>query len=96
MADQHQLTDEQWRSIEDALFAGRKIEAIKHYRDFTNCDLKEAKESVEAYEKQLRQTMPDKFTAVASNKSGCSVKVAMLMFLILIGVTGILFCVLVN
>lgn len=82
MPEQHQLNDEQWRAIEDALFAGRKIEAIKQYREFTGCDLKESKESVEAYEKQLRQTMPEKFAA-APKKSGCLGGVSVLVGIII-------------
>ena len=37
------LTDEQLSKISDAIIAGRKIEAIKQYREATGTDLKEAK-----------------------------------------------------
>ena len=80
------LTDEQWQSIEAALFAGRKIEAIKHYREFTGCDLREAKEGVDAYEAKLRTEFPDRFTAAAPINIGCSSKAAMLLLLLLAGV----------
>ncbi len=38
----------------DALRRGQKIEAIKIYRERTNCGLKEAKDAVEAMERQAR------------------------------------------
>jgi ribosomal protein L7/L12 len=33
--------------LQDAIQKGNKIEAIKVYRELTNCDLREAKEAVE-------------------------------------------------
>jgi hypothetical protein len=80
------LTDEQWQRIEAALFAGRKIEAIKLYRDFTGSDLRDAKENVETYEAKLRAEFPDRFTAAPPIKIGCSSKVAVLLLLLLAGV----------
>jgi hypothetical protein len=49
--------------INEALFAGRLIEAIKIYRVATGCGLKEAKDFVEALETRLRGEMPERFTA---------------------------------
>ncbi|MGV3756642.1 MAG: ribosomal protein L7/L12 [Verrucomicrobiota bacterium] len=57
--------------IEEALFKGEKIEAIKLYRDGTNLGLKESKEAVEKIEAVLRQQSPEKFTAKAGK--GCLV-----------------------
>ena len=62
-------TQEQWMQIQAALFAGRKIQAIKAYREATGVGLKEAKDAMEAYEVRLRQEHPDRFTAAP--KSGC-------------------------
>ena len=60
---------EQWQEIQTHRFAGRKIQAIKVYRLATGCDLKEAKDAMEAYDAKLRAEAPDRFTARA--KSGC-------------------------
>lgn len=49
--------------IEEALFKGQKIEAIKMYRDGTNLGLKESKEAVEKLEADLRLSMPGRFSA---------------------------------
>ena len=45
------------------LFAGRKIEAIKHYRTHTGARLATAKAAVEALEAELRAREPGRFTA---------------------------------
>jgi hypothetical protein len=84
------LTNEQWQRIEAALFAGKKIEAIKLYRDFTGSDLRESKESVEAYEAKLRAEFPDRFTAAPPIKIGCSSKAAIVLLLLIAGVATLL------
>ncbi len=62
--------------IQEALFKGDKIEAIKLYREGTNLGLKESKEAVEKLETELRQKSPERFTAKASGKSCLIVLVA--------------------
>ncbi len=62
-------TKEQWKEIADLLYAGRKIQAIKAYREITEAGLKEAKDSVEKLEQQLREEFPEKFAAAGG--SGC-------------------------
>lgn len=63
--------------IEEALAAGRKIDAVKLYREATGKGLKESKEAVEALGKELSARDPERFEkAVVSQKSGC---VSMLM-----------------
>ncbi len=52
------------------LFAGRKIAAIKIYREVTGLGLAEAKEFVDSLEKRLREEVPEKFNAPKS--AGCS------------------------
>jgi ribosomal protein L7/L12 len=52
--------------IQEALFKGDKIEAIKLYRDGTNLGLKESKEAVEKLELELRKAAPERFTAKPS------------------------------
>jgi hypothetical protein len=79
-----ELSGEQIDQINAAIFAGRKIEAIKLYREYTDCGLKEAKEFVETLQAQLREQMPRKFTA--SPNSGCTVGSAMLL-----GAAGVVF-----
>jgi ribosomal protein L7/L12 len=63
------LSNENLARLSELIFAGRKIEAIKVYREMTGCGLKDAKEHVEDLEASLRQTAPDRFQA-ASGK-GC-------------------------
>ena len=68
MAD---LTDSQRQSIEAAIFAGQKIDAIKRYREsIPGAGLADAKSAVEVMEAKLRTEQPGKFTAPA-RKSGC-------------------------
>lgn len=56
--------------ITDNIFAGRKIEAIKRYREHSGKGLKEAKDFVEALEAELRAKEPEKFTSAPTGK-GC-------------------------
>jgi ribosomal protein L7/L12 len=62
-------TEEQIREITDALQKGRKIEAIKVYREATGLGLKEAKEFIEELTATLREKHPDKMPAA---KAGCA------------------------
>jgi hypothetical protein len=66
-----QLPDEMVVRISDALYAGRKIEAIRFYRQATRLGLKESKDFIEALEVRLRQESPDKLT-VPPGGAGCS------------------------
>ena len=62
------LTDQQRSQVETAIFAGRKIEAIKIYREATGVQLVDAKRAVEDLEVDLRRRQPEMFI----NKSkGC-------------------------
>lgn len=69
------LSDEQWQQIEQALFAGRKIEAIKHFRKITNAGLKDAKELIDQHEHDLREQFPGRFSQ-APSRAGCLVLLA--------------------
>ncbi len=64
------LNDPQRQEIENQIFAGRKLEAIKLYRDFTGAELVDAKNAVEDLEVDLRRRAPDRFIGTAQ-KSGC-------------------------
>ena len=63
-------TQEQWLEIQGHLSGGRKIQAIKVYREATGVGLKEAKDAMEAYYEKLRAEAPDRFPEQA--KSGCA------------------------
>jgi ribosomal protein L7/L12 len=65
-----QLTDQQRQAINAEIFGGRKIEAIKLYREATGCQLIDAKQAVEGIEKDLRERQPESF-AHETAKSGC-------------------------
>jgi ribosomal protein L7/L12 len=66
--------------IRDAIFRGRKIEAIKRYREETGAGLAEAKKAVEDLEQQLRVSSPEMFSAPAG-KAGCGAAVGALVVL---------------
>ena len=65
-------TTEQWQEIQAHLFAGRKIQAIKLYRETAGVGLKEAKDAMEAYALKLHEQSPERFTHDPSKKSGCA------------------------
>lgn len=52
--------------IEAFLLRGNKIEAIKLYRETAGCQLIEAKNAVEALEKELRKSKPGSFVTPPS------------------------------
>ncbi len=57
-------------TIKEALFQGRKIEAIKIHRGATGAGLAEAKAAIEELEKELRTSAPKKF-ASPTEARGC-------------------------
>jgi hypothetical protein len=65
------LNDKDRHAIETAIFAGRKIEAIKLYRQALAGELVDAKRAVEDLEVDLRRRSPENFIAGA-NKKGCA------------------------
>lgn len=64
------LPEHQLNPIREALFRGEKITAIKLYREAMSSGLAEAKEAIEKFESELRDTSPAKFTAPPADK-GC-------------------------
>ena len=64
------LPPEKAAAFETALVNGRKIEAIKIYREATGAGLAEAKKSVETIEAEWRNSSPEKFAKAPSGK-GC-------------------------
>jgi ribosomal protein L7/L12 len=69
-------------AINEAIFAGKKIEAIKLYREQTKVGLAEAKREVEEIEKQLRASVPGLFTTPPAGQ-GCLSAVAIVALLAL-------------
>jgi hypothetical protein len=68
-----QPTREQIEEITEALAAGRKIEAIKVYREATGKGLKEAKDFIDALIPRLREQDPEKYAKLpVSQRSGCT------------------------
>lgn len=65
------LTPEQTQQIADALAAGRKIEAIKLYRNATGADLKASKDFIDALVPKLLEQDPVKY-AKAAQGGGCA------------------------
>lgn len=66
------LSDEILGRLSDAIFQGRKIDAIKIHREATGMGLKESKDEVEAIEAELRQSHPEKFALSRPDAgSGC-------------------------
>ena len=74
-------TEQQQQAINADIFGGRKIEAIKLYREATGVGLKEAKDAVDGIEKDLRQREPNKF-AKPAGKSGCMSVVAVVALVV--------------
>lgn len=63
--------------IEPLLREGRKIEAIKLYREIKGVGLKEAKDAVEWYQRELGRLHPEQFGATPEptkprSQTGCS------------------------
>lgn len=65
------LTSEQTQQIADALAAGRKIDAIKFYRDATGADLKASKDFIDALVPKLLEQDPVKYSKAAQG-GGCA------------------------
>lgn len=63
-------TGQQLEEVKRAIFAGKKIEAIKLHREATGLGLKESKEAVEKLETELRRTDQHQFVKAAA-RSGC-------------------------
>ena len=81
-SDQSQTPDlaaDQWKQIDEHLFSGRKLHAIKLYRDWTECDLVDSKKTMESRELDLRQHFPLRFT---EKKSGCLGSIVLLFALV--------------
>lgn len=76
MSDENLEPDPMQQELLDAIAGGRKIQAIKIYRNMTGCDLKEAKEKVEAMAAGLAEQHPDVFL---KPKAGCASMLAIFL-----------------
>lgn len=66
--------------ITSLIYSGNKIGAIKHYRDATHCDLKTAKDAIEAITVQLQTANPLAFNeSKHKGGSGCAVVIVLLI-----------------
>lgn len=74
------LDEEMRREIVDSIVSGRKIAAIKIYREATGSGLKEAKEFVDALADRLREEQP---SLLPPKSSGCGA--ASIAFLCVVG-----------
>ncbi|HOX36426.1 MAG TPA: ribosomal protein L7/L12 [Candidatus Brocadiia bacterium] len=70
-----QLTPEDRKNIAEAIASGKKIEAIKIYRNATGQGLKESKDFIDALIEKLVAEDPVKY-ADAKGKIGCAVTAA--------------------
>jgi ribosomal protein L7/L12 len=71
------LDDARLAPLVEDLYAGRKIAAVKRYRELLGTGLKEAKDAVDQLEVRLRQEHPERFTQPAGK--GCARTAAMLV-----------------
>ena len=73
------IPEDRTAELAELIFSGRKIPAIKLYRELTGLGLKEAKHEIEMLEEALRKESPGKFTATPKGR-GCLSAAALLLF----------------
>ena len=83
------LTDHDRDAIISSLYSGRKIAAIKLYRQATGEGLKEAKDFIEAIESQLREESPERFTTAAPAGCGPGVIAVIVLTTLLAAIAGL-------
>jgi ribosomal protein L7/L12 len=76
-----QLTPEHRQALAEAVYGGRKIEAIKQLREVSGLGLKESKDIIEKLEAELRAAHPERFTTPAS-KNGCTVSTSLIIIVV--------------
>lgn len=86
-----QPTQRQIEEIGDAIAGGRKIQAIKIYREATGKDLKAAKEFIDALIPRLKQQDPEKYATLSDPQTtGCASVV--LLFIVAAAVLAARIC----
>ncbi len=78
-----EIPDETWAKIKLAIYEGRKIEAIKLYREVTSLSLKDAKDFIDKMEAEMREKEPQRFTHPPGS-SGCSVVLVLLVAIVIV------------
>ena len=79
------LDENEAELILDAIFQGRKLDAVKRYKTVSGRRLKESKEFVEDLTQRLKTECPEQFqTASSSNGSGCA---PVLLVSVLVGIS---------
>ena len=79
--------------LQDMIFAGKKIEAIKYAREKMGWGLKESKERVEQLQSVLYEKFPDRFSSDPSQASGCGAKAAVILIAaIALSASALAFC----
>ena len=64
-----ELSDEQWEQVEQLLFEGHRVKAMKLFSELSDTTLIESYEVIESHEKLLREDYPEKFKR--SEPRGC-------------------------
>ena len=84
------MSPEQTKQIAESVYAGRKLDAIKQYREHTGQGLKESKDFIEALERELRAKDPARFTAPPAGKGCLGAAVLLSVGALVIAVMGFL------
>jgi hypothetical protein len=82
-----QIPEDQLSPIKKALFEGRKIEAIKLYRESMGIGLAEAKDAVDKLEQELRTSSPESFKSGPAAKGCFGVLVGVCAFVMFVVVS---------
>lgn len=88
---EYQYIDGVSKEIQNAIFDGRKIEAIKVFREEKGVDLKEAKEEVELLTQTLKEQFPNQFRELSANGQGCLLSATCFFLLITGSIAAIIF-----
>ena len=83
--DRNQFADEGLPEIGTLIDQGRKIEAIKRYREVSGAGLKQAKEAVEALERGEAVAMEPARRSASEGTAGCSLLLFVLVLLVAAG-----------
>jgi ribosomal protein L7/L12 len=67
-----ELSEEQLEKMAEALGSGRRIEAIKIYREATGKGLKEAKDYIDSLVNQLAEKDPEILASLKPKGAGCT------------------------
>ena len=86
---QRQYVESIPKDVQDLIYEGRKIEAVKLVREQTGLGLKEAKEKVEAYHSRMQGMFPN---ALPAQKKGAGCASVIVLLVTLVFVSGLIIC----